>query len=506
MDELKNLHNEETNDISYDHVLKYTGIFGGVQGLKMLVNVLRVERTAVILGSIGMGLISAYNAVFEFLINASNMGIPLNATRQTSELFEEGTEEQIQHQVMVIRTWVLWSALLSVFICLFFSPVISYFFFKHDWTHWPQVMLISFVAVSNIIAEGECAILKGLRQVRKIAVIETILALGTLLCTIPMYYLLGLRGVILGLIACGVMSAAVHFSFSLRLVRYSVQPFSKKTFVEGLPLIKIGIPYVLAGVANSFLRMAIVAIILAHHTEADLGHYNAGWTLIVGYSGLVFMALESDYFPRLSSVNNDKNRMNDTINKQIDVCTLILTPLLILLVLMMPLVLQLLYKEEFLVVESMAVLSVFYPFLRCTSLPIAYSILAKGHSIAYLVYEVVYDIFLGLLMWWCYNSFGLIGAGLALTAGALYDVILYSIYCHLRYGFLFRRSTLLFCLGQLACLLFAVEYCFLVSPSVGEKYIAGCIAFVASLSLSLYQLHRHSDFTKRIVGKLNKTA
>ena len=164
MDELKNLHNPETSDTSYDHVLKYTGIFGGVQGLKMFVSAARVKLTSELLGGWGMGLITAYNAVFEFLNKASNMGIPLNATRKTSELFEKGSEEEIAHQVMVIRTWVLWSAILSVLICLFFSPIISYFYFDHDWTRWPAVMLTSLVAVSNIIAEGECAILKGLRQ------------------------------------------------------------------------------------------------------------------------------------------------------------------------------------------------------------------------------------------------------------------------------------------------------------------------------------------------------
>ena len=312
MDNLKNLHNRETSDTSYDHVLKYTSIFGGVQGLKMLISMVRVKLTAYILGGWGMGLITAYNTVSEFLSKASNMGIPLNATRQTSALFENGTEEQIAHQVMVIRTWVLWSAILSVLICLFFSPIISYFFFEHDWHRWPVVMLTSLVAVSNIIAEGECAILKGLRQVRKVAVIETILALGTLLCTIPLYYIFGIRGVILGLIACGFLAALVHFFFSLPLVSYKVQPLSYRTFLEGLPLIKVGIPYVLAGVANSCLQMVIVAIILAHHTQAELGHYNAGWALMFGYAGLVFLALESDYFPRLSSVSNDKLRMNET--------------------------------------------------------------------------------------------------------------------------------------------------------------------------------------------------
>lgn len=501
MSKLKNLHNPETNDTSYDHVLKYTGIFGGVQGLKMIVSAVRMKLTAYILGGWGIGLITAYNSVFEFLNNASNMGIPLNATRSTSELFEEGTDEEVAHQVMVVRTWVLWSALLSVLICLFFSPVISYFFFDHDWHRWPAVMLVSLVAVGNIIAEGECAILKGLRQVRKVAFIETILALGTLICTIPLYYLLGFRGVIVGLIVCGFLSAAVHFSFSLRLVPYDVRPLSQKTFVEGLPLIKVGIPYVLAGVANAGLQMVIPAIILAQHTMVELGYYKAGWALMIGYSGLVFLALESDYFPRLSAVNNDKTRMNNTINQQIDVCTLILTPLLILLVVLMPFVLQLLFEDEFMVATGMATLAVFYPFLRCLALPMGYSVLAKGHSIAYLVLEVVYDVLFGLLIWWCYSSFGLIGAGIALSAGALYDVVIYFLYCHFRYGFVFRSSTLLFCLGQFACVVFAVEYCFLVSPTDEERYVAGGIAFAVSFALSLYQLMHRSNRAKSLVRR-----
>lgn len=504
MDKLKDLHNDETSDTSYDHVLKYTGIFGGVQGLKLLVSAVRMKLTASILGSWGIGLITAYSSVFEFLNNASNMGIPLNATRRTSELFEEGTEEQIAHQVMVIRTWVLWSALLSVLICLFFSPLISYFFFEHDWHRWPVVMLTSLVAVTNIIAEGECAILKGLRQVRKVAVIETILALGTLACTIPLYYLLGIHGVIVGLIAFGALSAAMHFSFSLRLVSYKVKPLSQRTFCEGLPLIKVGIPYVLAGVANAGLQMIIPAIILAHHTMVELGYYKAGWALMIGYSGLVFLALESDYFPRLSAVNNDKRRMNDTINQQIDVCTLILSPLLIILVIFMPYVLQVLFEEEFTIATGMATLSVFYPFLRCMALPMGYSVLAKGHSISYLVLEVVYDVLFGLLIWWCYNAFGLFGAGVALSAGALYDVVVYFLFCHFRYGFVFRTSTLLFCIGQLACLVFAVEYCFLVSPSEKVKYTAGALAFVVSSALSLYQLLHRSDFARRVAGRFRK--
>ena len=133
-----------------------------------------------------------------------------------------------------------------------------------------------------------------------------------------------------------------------------------------------------------------------------------------------------------------------------------------------------------------------------------YCVLAKGHSIAYLLLEVCYDIFFGLLVWWCYKSFGLIGAGIAFSVGALYDVVIYFLYCHFRYGFVFRRSTLLFCLGQFACLLAAVEYCYIVSPSAQQTYIIGGIIFVLSSFLSLRRLLKRSDRAKGILNKLRK--
>ena len=172
MSELEKLHNEETTDTSYDHVLKYTGVFGGVQGLKMLVSVARNKLTSVFLGSFGVGLISVYNSITEFLVSASNMGVPLNATRRSGELFEVGTNEEIEHFVMVVRTWVLWTAIFALLLCLCASPFLSYFFFERRWDRYFEVLLMVPVAVCFLLAEGECAILKGLRQVRKIAFIE----------------------------------------------------------------------------------------------------------------------------------------------------------------------------------------------------------------------------------------------------------------------------------------------------------------------------------------------
>ena len=43
------------DDESYSHVLKYTGVFGGVQGLNVLVSLVRNKFVAILLGHGGMG-------------------------------------------------------------------------------------------------------------------------------------------------------------------------------------------------------------------------------------------------------------------------------------------------------------------------------------------------------------------------------------------------------------------------------------------------------------------
>ena len=52
---------------SYSHILKYTGLFGGVQGLNILVGVVRNKFTAMFLGPSGMGLLALFNSTSNFL-------------------------------------------------------------------------------------------------------------------------------------------------------------------------------------------------------------------------------------------------------------------------------------------------------------------------------------------------------------------------------------------------------------------------------------------------------
>ncbi len=414
-------------DATYSHVLRYTGIFGGVQGLKTLASVARVKLTTWLLGPVGFGLISVYNTISEFVVCCSNLGLPVNATRETSELAEDGSQTDIERLVCVIRSCVLWTAVLAAVVCAALSPLLSYFFFEHDAGHYSEVIWLVPVVVALVIAEAEASLLKGLHKLHRLAMLETVAAVASIFLTVPFYYLWGIHGIMVSLIVWSAVSCIIHLFFSVRVVPYRVRPFDLNVLRAGLPMLRRGIPFVVAAVAQAASGMIVVKIIKEGGQLEDVGLYRAGFMIMVTYAGLAFAAIEADFFPRLASVNHDVGRMNNAINRQVDVCVMLITPLLILLLMFMPLAIRILTSSSFMVVVSMTVAASFSVFLRSIVLPLSYTSLARGAMFTFLVMELLsVCVFVGT-MWVCYGCFGLLGAGISLSLTSLYDLIITSI-------------------------------------------------------------------------------
>ena len=71
-------------DLSYRHILKYTGIFGGVKGFQLVMGLLRTKLLASLLAPSGMGLVSLFPCTSEFLYQATKLGVALSPVRQVS--------------------------------------------------------------------------------------------------------------------------------------------------------------------------------------------------------------------------------------------------------------------------------------------------------------------------------------------------------------------------------------------------------------------------------------
>lgn len=164
--------------------------------------------------------------------------------------------------------------------------------------------------------------------------------------------------------------------------------------------------------------------------------------------------------------------MNYAINQQIDICVLLMAPLLVFMMMAMPWIVRLLYTAEFLPVVSMAVYSAFYMFFRAIMLPIAYTSLAKGDTLIYLVMEIAYDAFSFALIAAGFYWGGITGTGIALSLAGLLDVLMIASCYSLRYGFRFFPSTVKLVAVQGGLLLVAMAFC--IFGNVWLKY-AGCM-------------------------------
>ena len=108
------MNDTEQNENSYGHVLKYTGIFGGVQGLNILISLVRNKLVALLLGPAGMGLAALFNSVVNFVSQATSFGISFSAVRHLSEIFDSGDSVRIRTFVNTVRAWCAVAALLGM--------------------------------------------------------------------------------------------------------------------------------------------------------------------------------------------------------------------------------------------------------------------------------------------------------------------------------------------------------------------------------------------------------
>ena len=93
---------KSTNTDGYLHVLKYISLFGGVQGLNVLIGVIRNKIVALLLGPQGVGLISLFNSSIRLVSDSTNFGIAISAVRNLSSDYDNGEDERLQADIRIV--------------------------------------------------------------------------------------------------------------------------------------------------------------------------------------------------------------------------------------------------------------------------------------------------------------------------------------------------------------------------------------------------------------------
>ncbi len=445
-------------DNSYSHIVKYTGLFGGVQGLNILIGILRNKLVATILGPSGMGLISLFNSTINLLSNTTNLGIGMSAVRNISEIYSCDDTTKVLHTVKVVRSWSLLTAFAGMLLCVVLSPLLSYWTFGWG-NHTLHFVLLSPIVALTAITGGEMAILKGARQLKKLAVASVYTVLAALITSVPIYFFFGEAGIVPSLIIMAICQMLFIVVYSYRLFPLQIS-INRNLLSEGMSMVKIGVAFVFAGILGSGAEFAIRSYLSYSSSLETLGLFSAGYMMTMTYSGLVFAAMETDYFPRLSSVNDNVEKRNLLVNRQMEVSLLLVSPILVAFMIGLPIIIPLLYTSHFMPVEGMMQVMILAMFMRAVKLPMAYLPLAHGDSVVYLTVEAIYDVVVVLLVVFGFKLWGLTGCGVAITIAGAIDFLVIILCSRIKYDFTFSREIIYYMLlfFPLACVAFLITF------------------------------------------------
>jgi O-antigen/teichoic acid export membrane protein len=445
-----------------------------------------------------MGLVSLFNSTVAFISQATGFGISMSAVRHISELTESGDEAQRAYYIKVVRAWSLLAALLGVLVCMAIGPFLSSNTFA--WGNHTLHFILLAPAVGMIaITAGETAILKGTRQLKPLVVVQTFTILATLLLTVPAYYFFGQAGIVPVIVLMALVTLLLTINYSFRF--YPLQfGGSKGILGEGMEMIRLGVAYTLAGIVGTGAEMLIRSWLNLQGDLDAVGLYNAGYMITITYASMVFSAIETDFFPRLSAVNGDVAATNETVNKQMEVTLLIIAPMLVALIVLLPVLTPLLLSEKFMPIVAMTQVAALAMFFKAITLPAAYITLARGYSLIFLALETAYFVVFVLLVMFGYRHWGLFGTGIAITVANVFDFLM--IHAVARFCYHYKMSSAVMKYSAIHILIGLLAFFTTITVDGFSYWVFGIGLSLISLMFSLLILHQKTHLWAALVKRL----
>lgn len=423
-------------DNSYRSILKATSLFGGVQVVQILINLIRGKFVAMFLGPEGMGISSMFTSASNTIQRFASLGLNLAIVKEVA------TDGENNNTLAVASRLIRLTALAGALICALFALPLSRLTFGSDSFAWQFVILAAgvFLAVEST---GKLSILQGLHKVKDISRGTIIGSLTGLFVGVPLYYFFGNKGIVPAIV---LLSLSLYISYSLPLRKLTASN-TKFCWKDHYPLIKrliiLGIVLMANDLLSTLTTYLINIFIRSNGSESAVGLYQAAYSITNQYSGVIFATLAMDYFPRLSEAASDTGKMNQLVNRQTEIVALLMAPAATLLILSSPLAIRILLTPDFFPILDLMRWMGLGILIRALSLPMGYISFAKGNKKLFFWMEGIGCNLLTLLLSCIFfHFFGLIGLGYALVADN--SICLITYYCVNRsiYDYRFSATSL----------------------------------------------------------------
>jgi O-antigen/teichoic acid export membrane protein len=469
--------------------MKATSIFGGVQGFQIIIQIIRSKFVAVLLGPTGIGILGLLTSTIGLITGLTNFGLGTSAVKDIAESVNTRNQIRIATTAALLRRLVWITGILGALITLILSPWLSQLTFgNHKYTL--AFIWVSITLLFNQLTVGQLVILQGMRKLQYLAKANLAGSLLALLVTVPLYYLWGVGGIVPAIIGTSIITMAVSWYYAGKVRIESVKVSRDQIITDGKKMLFMGFMISLSGLV-ALGGSYIIRIFISNHGGVEqVGLYNAGFAIINSYVGLIFTAMATDYYPRLSAQAGDNNLCRQTINQQAEIAVLILAPILSVFLIFINWIILILYSQKFLVINGMIYWATLGIYFKAASWSIAFILLAKGKNTLFFWNELISNIyFLGLNILG-YKLLGLMGLGLSYLLGYLLYLIQVFFLSRIKFEFSFNLDFVR---------IFGIQFLLAIGGFIAVKFLSSPLNYIAGLVLiSVSSWYSIKELDKRI--------
>ena len=462
---------------------------------QILISLISSKFVAVLLGPVGVGIKGLLQSSLSMIEGFTSMGLSRSAVRDVSMANGSGDEKRIGRTIAALKRLVWATGLLGLVVTMALSPLLSKLSFgNYDYT--VSFIILSVTLLLNQLSAGQLVVLQGLRRLKYLAKASAIGATLGLVVSVPLYYLLGIKGIVPTLILTSVSSLVLSWYFSHKIQVQEVRITNKEALREGKTMMRMGIAMSVSSVLTLLFSYLLRGFIRYQGDLEAVGIFTAGFAIINTYVGMIFDAMVKDFYPRLSAVCSDNRKCSQLVNQQAEVGVLIMAPMLIACLVFMPVIIWILYSEKFMGATDYIMWAIPGMLFKLASWAVALIFTAKGDPKLYISNEV----FGCVLNFVCsiagYYLGGLTGLGMGFTVS--YLLYLVKVYLAARKHFEFDFYASFKKLYAFQFLLVGLCLALVLVLKGWVLYTVGSILLLVSGYLSIKGINDRTNFMEFI--------
>jgi PST family polysaccharide transporter len=178
-------------------------------------------------------------------------------------------------------------------------------------------------------------------------------------------------------------------------------------------MLRLGLTLTFGSLIGALSQLLVRWIIQADYGATELGIFQAAWMVSVVYMSFLFSAMSSDFYPRLTAAIHDRRRAGLIINRQLEVCVLLATPIILACTVLSSIIVSLLFTSEFAPAAELLRWLIVADFFKVIFWAPGFVLLSGGRGRVWASCEAFNGACFVGLSWLLIGRFGLAGVGMA---------------------------------------------------------------------------------------------